>query len=90
MSVKSFQSNIINAIKVLEEDSRVLRKELKRLKKLKRKQRRLTEEDESLLTIYEADLEANECEIKELEGQLQTINVREEVEEELSVDSFMY
>lgn len=80
MSAKGYENQLIEQVKVLEEDNRGIKRELKKLKKRKRKQKKLEAYEDELLDIYESDLESNNQEIDSLLAEKANINFREEEE----------
>lgn len=82
MSAKSYENQIVERVKVLEDERREINKEFKKLKKLKRKQKRLNPEDEEMFSIYQTDLTIIDQEIEALLKDLRNINYKEENVEE--------
>ena len=80
MSAKGYENTLIEQVKVLEEDNREIKREMKKLKKRKRKLKRLEDHEAEMLAIYEQDYELNNQEIESLLTERSNINFREEEE----------
>lgn len=90
MSAKGYENQLVEQVKVLEEDNREVKREYKKLKKRKRKQKRLEAHEEEMMHVYEVELEANEEEIASLIEQIRNINFKEEKEEALKEKEEVY
>ena len=86
MSAKGYENQLIEQVKVLEEDNREIKREMKKLKKRKRKLKRLEDHEAEMLAIYEKDYELNNQEIESLLTERSNINFREEEESNVSTD----
>lgn len=90
MSAKGYENQLVEQVKVLEEDNREVKREYKKLKKRKRKQKRLEAHEEEMMHVYEVELKANEEEIASLIEQIRGINFKEEKEEALKEKEEVY